>query len=159
VNSAKQMFHCFGCGKSGDVIRFIMENDAKPFIEVVKDLARRAGVDLPEPEVSPAAREAHKRAESDRARLVRGCRTACDFFRAEYAAPTGERARAYVEEKRAIGPAVREAFQVGYAPPGWDALVRHLEAKKVPHELAESAGLVRAREHARLPPGAPPTKA
>jgi len=160
VNSAKQIFHCFGCGKSGDVIRFVMEHDAKPFIDVVRELARRAGVDLPEPELSPAAREAQRRAESDRARLLRVTRLAADFFRAQYAAPVGERARAYVEGKRGIGAEVRERFEIGYAPPGWDALVRHLEAQRVPHELAEAAGLVRAREKvARRPsPGAPPTR-
>jgi DNA primase len=159
VNSAKQIFHCFGCGKSGDVIRFVMEHDAKPFVEVVKEMARRAGIDLPEPEISPAAREAQRRAEGDRARLLRVVQLACDFFRAQYAAPVGERARAYVEGRRGIGAEVRERFLLGYAPPGWDSLVRHLEAKKVPHEVAEAAGLVRAREHARLAPGAPPTKA
>src|SRR5205814_2273575 len=44
VNSQKQMFYCFGCQKSGDVIRFVMELDGRPFIEVLRDFAQRAGV-------------------------------------------------------------------------------------------------------------------
>src|SRR5262245_35034984 len=44
VNQPKQMYHCFGCGKSGDVIRFLMEHDGRPFIEVVRELAKRAGI-------------------------------------------------------------------------------------------------------------------
>lgn len=159
VNQAKQMYHCFGCGKSGDVIRFLMEHDGKPFIEVVRELAKRAGIDLPEPEVSPAALEARKRAESDRARMLKLNRLVSDFFREQYAVPSGARARAYVEEKRGISAQTRDAFLLGYAPPGWDALTRFLESRRVPHELAESAGLIRAREHARLAPGDPPTRA
>lgn len=158
VNSAKQIFHCFGCGKSGDVIRFLMEIEARPFLEVVRELARRAGVELPEPTPeSPVAREARARAESDRARMLKLNRLACDFFREQYAAPSGERARRYVEERRGISSSVRDAFLLGYAPPGWRALVDFLAHKRVPHELAEAAGLVRPREGKRLPPGAPPT--
>lgn len=159
VNAAKQIFHCFGCGKSGDVIRFVMEHEGRPFVEVLRDLAKRAGVDLPEPEpLSPAEREARTRAESDRARMLKLNRLACDFFRAEYAGPNGDRARAYVEDKRGIGAAVRDGFLVGYAPPGWKGLVEVLAQKRVPHELCEAAGLIRARDGARLPPMAPPTE-
>jgi len=159
VNQAKQMYMCFGCGKSGDVIRFLMEHEGRPFIEVVRDLAKRGGVDLPEPEaLSPAQHEARARAESDRMRMLKVNRLACDFFRAEYAAPVGARARAYVEDRRGISAAVRDGFLIGYAPAGWKSLVEHLAQKRVPHELGEAAGLVRAREGVRLPAGAPPTE-
>ncbi len=159
VIGPKQFFYCHGCGKSGDVFKFLTEHDGRPFIEVVRDLARRAGVDLPEPERTPEARELQRKQETDRAKVLRANQLACEFFRQQYAAATGERARAYVEQKRGIGVAVRDSFQIGYAPPGWDGLVRFLESRKVPHEVAVSAGLVKARENMRLPPGAPPTKA
>ncbi len=157
VNEAKQIYHCFGCGKSGDVIRFVMEHDGKPFLDVVRELAKRAGVDLPEPERSPAAERARQRSESDRARMLQLHQLVCDFFRAELASARGERGRAYLE-KRGIGSSVREAFLLGYAPPGWDALVRFLEVKKIPAELCERAGLVRARENIPRQPEAPPSK-
>lgn len=156
VYPAKQFFRCYGCGKSGDVIKFLMEHEGRPFVEVLRELAKRAGVELPEPEpLGPAEREARARAESDRARMLKLNRLACDFFRAEYAAPAGQRARAYVEERRGIGAEVRDAFLIGYAPPGWRSLVEHLARHGVPHELAEAAGLIRPREGARLPAGRP----
>ncbi|MSP61598.1 MAG: DNA primase [Myxococcales bacterium] len=158
VNSAKQIFHCFGCGKSGDVFRFVMEHDGKPFLDVVRELARRGAIDLPEPERTPEAREAQKRNETDRARLLRVLQLGCEYFRGELASARGERGRAYIV-KRGIGPSVEEAFLLGYAPPGWDGLVRFLEAKKVPADLAERVGLIRARDGAKLAPGSPPTKA
>jgi DNA primase len=146
VNAQKQFFHCFGCGKSGDVFTFLTEVDGKSFVEVARELARKAGVDLPEP---PRSREAQERAnavESERAKMVRLHELVANFYTAQLQAPVGEKARAYVE-KRGIGEKTRESFRVGYAPAGWEALVRHLEAKKVPMELAVRAGLIKARDN------------
>jgi DNA primase len=158
VNAQKQFFHCFGCGKSGDVYSFLTEVEGKSFVEVARDLGKRAGVELPEFEPrSAAAARAERDAESERARLVRLNDLVADWFRAQLAAPVGEKARAYVE-RRGIGEPVAATFRVGYAPAGWDALVRFLESKRVPHELAERAGLVKRRDGARLAAGAPPSK-
>jgi DNA primase len=158
VNAQKQFFKCFGCGKSGDVYTFLTEIEGKSFVEVARELGRKAGVELPEPPRDPAAQKRAAEAESERARMVRLNDLTAAFYVAQLEAPVGERARAYLD-KRGIGPRVRETFRVGYAPAGWDALVRHLEAKRVPHELAERAGLVRARDRVQLGPGAPPSKA
>ncbi len=158
VNAQGQFFHCFGCGKSGDVYSFLTEVEGKPFIEVVRELAKRAGIDLPEPQRSREAVERARENESERARMVRLNELVANWFRAQLETPAGEKARAYVE-KRGIGAQVAETFKLGYAPAGWDALTRFLESKKVPHELAERAGLIKRRDNARLAPNAPPTKA
>jgi DNA primase len=158
VNGQRQFFHCFGCGKSGDVFTFLGEVEGRSFVEVARDLAKKAGIDLPEPERSREAQERARAAESERARLVRLHELTAEWYRAQLAAPVGERARAYLAT-RGLDERTQEIFKVGYASGGWDALVRHLEAKRVPHELAERAGLIKRRESARLPPGAPPTKA
>ena len=157
VSAGKQMFHCFGCGKSGDVIGFLRDMEGRSFVEVARDLARRAGIELPETEVAPSVREAQRQRESERSRLLRVVQLACDFFRGELTSPRGERGRAYID-KRGISAATQAAFLLGYAPPGWDGLVRHLEAKKVPAELGERAGLIRPREGLRLDPSKPPSK-
>jgi len=149
----KQFFHCFGCGKSGDVFTFIGELEGKSFIEVARDLARRSGVDLPEPPRSREALEAAQRAESERAKMLRLNELTAAFYRGCYESPVGAAARAYVE-RRGIGDQVQETFRVGFAPAGWEALTAHLESKKVPHELAERAGLIKRRE--RGPSGPPP---
>jgi DNA primase len=145
VNAQKQFFHCFGCGKSGDVYTFLTEVEGKTFVEVARDLARKAGVDLPEPPRSREAEERSRAAESERARLVRLHDMVAHFYTQQLQSPAGEKARAYVD-KRGIGASTAEKFRLGYAPAGWEALVRFLEAKKVPVELAERAGLIRRRE-------------
>lgn len=158
VNATKQFFHCFGCGKSGDVITFLREIEGRSFADVARDLAKKAGIDLPEP---PRSREEMERAranESERSRMVRLNKLVAEFYRNQLAdSPTALKARTYVES-RGIGKEIAEKFSLGYAPAGFDALVKYLEGKKVPHELAERAGLVRRRENAHLPTNAPPTK-
>jgi len=145
VNAQKQFFHCFGCGKSGDVYSFLTEVEGKSFVEVAKELARRAGVDLPEPPRSREAEERSRQAETERARLVRLHELAANFYAQQLASPVGEKARAYVE-KRGIGSQVAEKFRLGYAPAGWEALTRYFESKKGPVDLAERSGLIRRRE-------------
>jgi DNA primase len=149
VNAQKQFFHCFGCGKSGDVFTFLGEVEGKSFIDVARELARKGGIDLPE---APKSREAVERAradESERAKMVRLNDLTAQFF----IDSIDDKTRAYLA-KRGIGQKTQETFKVGYAPAGWDGLVRHLESKKVPHELAERAGLVRRRKSAMGPSGA-----
>jgi DNA primase len=157
VNAQKQFFHCFGCGKSGDVISFVTEVEGKSFIEVLRDLAKRAGVELPEPPRNRADEERARAAETERAKMVRLNELTASFFRAQLETPAGERAQQYIQS-RGLDDKTMETFRVGWAPSGWDALVRHLEAKKVPHELAERAGLIRRRDDARVDSGLPPSK-
>src|SRR3954447_21760563 len=57
VSPTKQFYHCFGCGKSGDAIRFLMENGGMNFIEATKELAGQYGMEVPEDDSSPAERE------------------------------------------------------------------------------------------------------
>lgn len=146
VNAPKQFFHCFGCGKSGDVISFVSELEGKPFVETVRELARRSGVELPEPSRSPRDEERARAAESERAKLVRVHELAATFYEQQLASPAGAAARAYLAE-RALTPEIQARFRVGYAPAGWEALARHLAAKRVPLELAERAGLIRRRDN------------
>ena len=172
VHPVRQFFHCFGCGKSGDAISFIRELEGKSFLDAARDLARRAGIDLPEPPRSAEAQAQAQRAQSEREKLLRLNELAADFFGEQLAGPGGAAARAYLEKRGIAGTRrkegaeeqlVTDVFRVGYAPAGWEALTRFLEEKRVPHELAERAGLVRQRDRLtdaqRPQPGAPPTKA
>jgi DNA primase len=172
VHPVRQFFHCFGCGKSGDVFTFLRELDGKSFLDTARELARRAGVDLPEPPRSAEAQAHAARAQSERQRLLELNESVAQFFARELEGAGGAAARAYLEKRGIAGKTRKEgaeeqlitdAFHVGYAPPGWEALVRFLEHKGVPHELAEKAGLIRQRDrlapHERPKPGAPPTRA
>lgn len=146
VNSQRQFFHCFGCGKSGDVITFVAELEGKSFIETVRELAKKAGVELPEATRSPRDEERARAAESERARMVRLHDVVANFYCAQLETPAAEAARGYVAS-RGLDAATCEKFRVGYAPAGWEALVRFLDGKKVPIELSERAGLIRRREN------------
>jgi DNA primase len=146
VNAQKQFFHCFGCGKSGDVINFVSELEGKSFMESLRQLAQRSGVELPEPTRSPREEERLRAAEGERAKLVRLHDLVATFYVAQLQTPAAEAARAYVAS-RGLDDKTADTFRVGFAPAGWEALARHLEAKKVPPELSERAGLIRRREN------------
>lgn len=157
VNSQKQIFRCFGCGKSGDVFTFLQEIEGQNFNEVVRDLAGRAGIELPEA-ATRQQREAARAEETERSRMVRLHELAANYYRETLLGTNGTVARDYLQS-RGIGTEVAAAFSVGYAPPGWEGLTRLFEAKRVPHELAERSGLLRPRPGATLAAGAPPTRA
>lgn len=148
VHEQRQFFHCFGCGESGDVFKFVELAEQRPFKEVLRDLARQCGVDLPEPSMTPGERQAAAEAESERERMLRAMEIATAFFEGQLAAPGGAAARAYVE-KRAISSATAIRFRLGYAPAGWDALQKHLAAAQVSPAIAERLGLVGVNERGR----------
>ena len=148
VHEQRQYFHCFGCGEKGDVFSFLVKIEQRSFMEVLRDLARQAGVDLPEVKQSPAERQAAAEAESERERMLRVMDAATGFFEAQLAGPAGGGARVYLE-KRGVSPALRARFRLGYAPPAWDALQKHLASLQVPATVAEQLGLVGVNERGR----------
>src|SRR5262245_59630366 len=148
VNSARQFYHCFGCQASGDVIRFKMEYEKRDFMDVLRELAQRAGVELPASERSLDERRATERLVSERDRLLRVTEIACDYCRAELKGARGGPARAYLAS-RGIGPDIEDRFRLGYAPDGWDHLQKHLAQKNVPTGLAEQVGLVGVSERGK----------
>jgi DNA primase len=148
VHEARQFFHCFGCGEKGDVISFLVKIEQRSFMDVIRDLATTAGVELDEKPLSPAERHARQEAESERERMYRTMELAAQFYQDAYAGPGGEAARAYVA-KRGITDKTLERFRVGYAPARWDALQSFLAGKKIPASDLERLGLAGANERGR----------
>lgn len=141
VSQTKQIFYCFGCGAGGDVFDFLMKSDGVSFPEAVQSIARRCGIQLPHRRMSPS----EKRAISEREKLFEINRKALGFFRDQLLRqPAGERARAYIQKRGFSGDIVKR-FGLGYAPDGWDNLLRFLRKERIPAELAEKAGLVVSR--------------
>lgn len=153
VSQSKQFFYCFGCQKSGDVFRFLMELEGRTFADVARDLARRAGVEIPEAAPpTPQQRAQRQQEETERARLLRLCELAARHFESEL--KKSPRALQYLDE-RGVNAEIRARFRIGYAPDSWDGLLRLIAGKGAPHELAERAGLVIRREGTQtLPEGA-----
>jgi len=137
VDPERGFFYCFGCHVGGDVFDFVMRIGSMPFKEALKDLADRAGVRLPE---TPA----DEQRAGDRERLLRAVAEAAAYFRAQLAAKGGESARRYLAS-RGVDPQCQETFQIGFAPAGWDHLLRALQARGFGSEVLEQAGLVVAR--------------
>lgn len=138
VNPRKGIFHCFGCGVGGDAFGFLMRQDRLSFPEAVRALAKTAGIALPD--------ERGQGGDSGRDELLRAIGLAARFYQAELARPSGERARAYLEQ-RGIDPEVARSFGLGYAPEGWDALLGFMRSEKVAEETLISAGLAIPREN------------
>jgi DNA primase len=95
---------------------------------------------------SPREEERARAVESERAKMVRLHELVANFFCQQLQTTAAEAARAYVAS-RGLDDKTMETFRVGFAPPGWEALARHLAQKQVPTELAERAGLIRRREN------------
>lgn len=143
IDSARQLYHCFGCQEGGDVITLVSKLENLSFVEAVERLARRAGVDLRYEQVSPADRAMHKR----RMRMVEAHRLAAAMYhdllkRSDEAAD----ARTYLLQQRRFSKETLEAFSVGFSPRAWDTLVKHLRAKGFPDDEQVAAGLAMQRE-------------
>jgi len=136
----KRMFHCFGCGVSGDAIKFVMQVEGRSFREAVEQLAAEAGVDLTPPDPEEARRSAR------RAALGEVNEKACTFYeRVLWEHPKGEVARVHLRD-RGITEDTAKAWRLGYAPNLWDSLVKSHALKGVDPRLAEEAGLAIPRK-------------
>ena len=145
VNPARQIFHCFGCDTGGDVIRFIMLYEGLPFVESLKKLAVRSGIDLPEgSSVTSAAR-------GQKDLMFTANRVAGDYYSGLLMkSDEGKKARDYLGQ-RGIHSDVSKTFDLGYAPEGWRNLASHLERESVPGSVAVSAGLLVQGESGKDP--------
>ena len=131
----KKMFHCFGCGVSGDAIKFVMQMEGRSFRESVEQLANEAGVDLTPPDAEEARRSAR------RASLGEVNEKACTFYeRILWEHPKGEIAREHLRQ-RGITEDTAKAWRLGYAPNLWDSLIKSHALKGVDPRLVEEAGL------------------
>jgi DNA primase len=146
VHPVKQIFHCFGCGKGGDVFSFVMEMEKCQFPEAVRIVAEKCGIAIPRPkERSPEERKENQQ----RAALVEMHREAQSFFVKQLETTAeGKAARAYLEDRGLNAEAIAQ-FGIGYAPSGGDALLRYLKQKYVEKLLVES-GLVSRDQSGRL---------
>ena len=146
VHPVKQIFHCFGCGKGGDVFTFVMEMEKCQFPEAVRAVAEKCGIAIPRPkERSPEERKENQQ----RAALIEMHKEAQSFFvRQLETTAEGKAARAYLED-RGLDKDTIAQFGIGYAPTGGDILLRFLKQKYAEKLMAES-GLVSRDQSGRL---------
>jgi len=147
VHAARQIYHCFGCGKGGDVFNFVMEMEKCAFPEAIRIVAEKCGIAIPRPkERSPEG----KKENQQRAALVEMHREAQAFFVKQLEGTAeGKLARAYLEDRGLDKDAITQ-FGIGYAPSGGDALLRLLKAKYAEKLLVESGLVSRGEQGARM---------
>ena len=138
VNPQRGFFHCFGCGTSGDAIRFLMLFERLTFAEAVTDLANKAGVELRHEGKS-------NQRKPDQEAGLHALQLASGFYQQQLQGPTGQDVRAYLDQ-RYVPAEWQERFQLGFAPDDWQRLHQYLLAQKIPAQIQEQCGLVKMAE-------------
>jgi len=142
VSLEKQIYHCFGCGVGGNAISFIMQYERANFREALEVLARRNGISLPQPSVTPA-----QKARQDVCQQIYAANDKASRFYHDILmkAAEGQEARAYLQH-RGIAKETAAAFRLGFAPDGWDCLIQKMKGEAVGLDLLEKAGLIVRKE-------------
>ncbi|HEY8271334.1 MAG TPA: DNA primase [Pseudobdellovibrionaceae bacterium] len=143
VSEIKQVYHCFGCHKKGNIFTFLQNYQGMNFPEAVEFLANRAGIAMPER--SSETEERYDRQKERRKLLGRVNQLASQYFVEQLKrTPPEHPVKKYIS-KRGLSQEVLDVFHIGYSTAEWDGLTKYLESKKVPMELVEEARLAKAR--------------
>lgn len=133
VNAELGFFHCFGCKESGDIFGFLMKREGLSFVEALHQLARRAGIPIPETDPKQFSRDEKLRAAN---------RKALDYYQRILRGEAGFRARAYLK-KRGLSESTITEYGLGFAPDRWDELITALEKSGIKRATLLEAGLAR----------------
>ena len=137
VSPNKQMYYCFGCGAGGNVFTFIMEYENQTFPEAMKVLADRAGIALPEAELT----EEQKRERNKRQLLLEINKTAANYFYYQLNNEQGQQAREYLENRK-LSKETQIHFGLGYASKYSNDLYLYLKKKGYSDQILKETGLL-----------------
>lgn len=137
VNANKQMYHCFGCGVSGNVFTFIMQYENYNFVETLKYLADRTGINLPEEEYS----EAYKKAADLKGRIYEIYKQAAKYYYYKLKSDRGRQAYDYLK-KRELSDGIIVKFGLGYADKFSDDLYKYLKELGYDDQILKKTGLI-----------------
>lgn len=144
VNPARGTWHCFGCGKGGNVIGFLMDHDTLTFPEAVRTLGKRYGIEVEETKLTPEQEQ--QRMKRDSMYVIN--QRCAEHFRANLLDPANKVAADYVKGR--WGEAYAEEMGIGYAPDSWDDLLKFAQASGLSIELMTEMGLLKKREKGGL---------
>lgn len=124
VSPERQIWHCFGCGKGGDVFTFLMEYEKLEFVEALRTLAKKAGIELSQSDLA-------RKGASQKERIYKINDFSSEFYHFILTKhPSGKRAMEYLTQKRKIDPRLIKTFKIGYAPFSGSPLTNYLIQKK-----------------------------
>ncbi|MCP3431682.1 DNA primase [Stutzerimonas stutzeri] len=138
VSPDKQFYYCFGCGAGGNALGFVMDHDQLDFPQAVEELAKRAGMEVPREDSG----RKHKPRQPVDSPLYPLLAAAADYYRqALKSHPTRNAAVEYLKGRGLSGVIARD-FGLGFAPPGWDNLMKHLGGDALQQKALIDAGLL-----------------
>lgn len=141
VSADKQFYYCFGCQESGSALKFVMEFDRLDFFAAVEYLCQRVGLQMPEFE-SNQSDETLERQKKKKKSLYDVLASANDFYKTQLREhPRKEQAISYLKSRGLTGKVARD-YEIGYAPPGWDHLLRALATTNQDRQLLIEAGML-----------------
>lgn len=141
VNRPRQMYHCFSCGAGGDVFKFVMDYENLTFPEAMKVLADRAGIQLPERELS---REAKQQADL-KAQILQMNKLAAQYYYYLLRQPAGKQGWDYLTGRKLSEETIRK-FGLGYASKYSNDLYQYLKKKGYSDQLLKESGLMQVDE-------------
>ena len=140
VNHEKQFYYCFGCGAGGNALGFIMDHDHLDFPEAVDELAKRAGVEVErEDSNSTTPRQPRQAVDSPLYALLTA---ASDYYRSALKNHPQRHAAVNYLKNRGVSGVIARDFALGFAPPGWDNLSKHLGGYALQEKAMIDAGLL-----------------
>src|SRR5690554_1316597 len=138
VSPDKQFYYCFGCGAGGNALGFIMDHDSLDFPQAVEDLAKRAGMEVPREESGPD-RKPRQPVDSPLYPLLEA---AAEYYRQALKSHPARKAAVEYLKSRGLSGVIARDFSLGFAPPGWDNLIKHLGGDSLQHKAMLDAGLL-----------------
>jgi len=144
VNGEKQFYHCFGCGAHGNAIDFLMNYDRLEFVESIEELATQHGLEVPyEAGSGPSQIERHQRQS-----LYQLMESLNGFYQQSLTHASARSARDYLSN-RGLSAEVIEHFAIGFAPPGWDNVLKRFGGNKDDRESLMEAGMLVSNDKGR----------
>jgi len=136
LNPNKQFYYCFGCGAGGNAISFLMEHDHLDFVESIELLAKDAGLEVPRDQGAPDRYEQN-------AGLLNVLTESATFYQTQLTThPDKDKIKRYLAEDRGLSGQIAKVFGLGFAPPGWDNLLKNLDQKAETQEHLFQAGML-----------------
>lgn len=145
VSSSKQMYHCFGCGAGGNVFTFIMEYENYSFVEALKFLAARVGINLPDVEYGEEA----KRQASLKSRLLEINKEAAKYYYYQLRSERGKAAMAYLKNRKLSDETIKQ-FGLGFSNKTGDDLYQYLKHLGYEDGILKESGLVNIEESRKV---------
>lgn len=136
LNPNKQFYYCFGCGAGGNAISFVMEHDHLDFVDAIEVLAKDAGMEVPREQGAPDRYEQN-------AELLKRLSESSQFYQQQLTQhPDKKKATDYLSKERGLSGQIAKVFGLGYAPPGWDNLLKKVGTRAESQEQLLLGGML-----------------